>query len=215
MTTAEQIASEQTVFLVEDDLWVCAAVRDLLESAGLSVTQFGSAEEFLQSWRPEMPGCLVLDVRLPGLNGMELLKELTGSGTGIPIIIMTGHGDIPMVRKAMKAGAIEFLTKPFQDEELLQAIEQAFAADRVRREAEAALESILAHYDTLSDREKQVLELVTAGLMNKEVADKLHLSVVTVKLYRRQVMEKMHADSLAELVKIHEKIAFHRGVAQQ
>ena len=196
----------QTVYLVEDDASVCEALCDLLESAAIRVQCFGSAEEVLASLHADMPGCLVLDVRLPGLSGMELQAKLAEAGLLIPIIIMTAHGDIPMVRKALKAGAVEFLTKPFQDSELLEAIDQAFAVDRARRQAEGVIRSIATRYDSLSARERQVMEMVTDGMMNKEIADELNLSIVTVKLYRKQVMEKMQADSLADLVKIRQKL---------
>jgi FixJ family two-component response regulator len=196
----------QTVYLVEDDAPVCEALCDLLESAGIKVQCFRSAEEVLASLHADMPGCLVLDVRLPGLSGMELQAKLAEAGLLVPIIIMTAHGDIPMVRKALKAGAIEFLTKPFQDSELLEAIDQAFAVDRARRQAEGVLRSIASRYGSLSARERQVMEMVTDGMMNKEIADELSLSIVTVKLYRKQVMEKMQADSLADLVKIRQKL---------
>jgi FixJ family two-component response regulator len=206
MTDATLQPLVQTVYLVEDDASVCEALCDLLESAGVRVRRFGSAEEFLGSLPADMPGCLVLDVRLPGLSGMELQAKLAESGMPIPIIIMTAHGDVPMVRKALKAGAVEFLTKPFQDSELLEAIDQAFAADRASRQAESLIRSISARYASLSARERQVMEMVTDGMMNKEIADELHLSIVTVKLYRKQVMEKMQADSLADLVKIRQKL---------
>ncbi len=206
MTDAALQPLVQTVDLMEDDASVCEALCDLLESAGIGVQRFGSAEEFLGSLTADMPGCLVLDVRLPGLSGMELQTRLAEAGIPIPIIIMTAHGDVPMVRKALKAGAVEFLTKPFQDSELLEAIDQAFAADRARRQAESLIRSISARYDSLTARERQVMEMVTDGMMNKEIADELHLSLVTVKLYRKQVMEKMQADSLADLVKIRQKL---------
>jgi FixJ family two-component response regulator len=206
MTDAALQPLVQTVYLVEDDASVCEALCDLLESAGIGVRRFGSAEEFLGSLPADMPGCLVLDVRLPGLSGMELQAKLAETGIPIPIIIMTAHGDIPMVRKALKAGAVEFLTKPFQDSELLEAIDQAFAADRASRQAENLIRSISARYGSLTARERQVMEMVTDGMMNKEIADELHLSIVTVKLYRKQVMEKMQADSLADLVKIRQKL---------
>ncbi len=196
----------QTVFIVDDDPAICESLCDLIESAGLPTRQFNSAEEFLGECTPEMAGCLVLDVRLPGMSGMELQNKLVKSGMGLPIIIMTAHGDIPMVRNAMKAGAIEFLTKPFQDEELLTAIEQAFAFDRKQRTVRSRERSILERVKSLSERERQVLELVTAGLLNKQIADRLTLSLVTVKMYRRQVMDKMQADSLADLVKMWEKV---------
>jgi FixJ family two-component response regulator len=197
--------SRQTVFLIEDDRPVREALIDLLDSAGIAARGFGSAEEFIVEWKPKMAGCLVLDVRLPGMSGMELQARLAESEIAIPIILMTAHGDIPMVRKALKAGASEFLTKPFQDDELIEAVEQAFAQDRVRRKQYNVAESIRARIRTLSDREKEVIELVTAGLTNPEIANKLRLSVVTVKFYRGTAMQKMRADSLADLVKMWEK----------
>lgn len=195
----------QTVFIVEDDLAVGEALCDLFDSAGVAAHSFSSAEEFIAEWNPAMEGCLVLDVRLPGMSGMELQARLVASGVEIPIILMTAHGDIPMVRKALKAGAVEFLTKPFQDEELLGAVEQAFALDRARRQTSKIVGSIRARIQSLSERERQVIELVTMGLTNKEIAEKLYLSVVTVKLYRRLAMEKMRAKTLADLVKLWEK----------
>lgn len=201
---------QQTVFLIDDDVSVCESLCNLIESAGLQVRSFGSSEEFQDAWTPSMPGCLVLDVRLPGMSGMELLSCLVESEARIPVIIMTAHGDIPMVRKALKTGAVEFLTKPFQDEELLHAIQQGFEIDRARRQEDSLVKTTLACFESLSERERQVFELVTDGLMNKEIADKLNLSLVTIKLYRRQVMDKMHADSLADLVKMREKILSRR-----
>ncbi len=196
----------QTVFIVEDDASICEALGGLIESAGLATRHFSSAEEFLDKRPVDLSGCVLLDVRLPGMSGMELQGKLAGSGLSIPIIIMTGHGDIPMVRNALKAGAVEFLTKPFQDDELLNAIEHAFALDRAQRRNNEALRSVLARFQALSARECQVMELVTAGMPNKNIAEKLHLSIVTVKLYRRQVMDKMRAESLADLVKMRERI---------
>lgn len=196
----------QRVFIVDDDPAICESLCNLIESAGLETVQFASAEEFLQACTPEMAGCLVLDVRLPGMSGMELQSRLNKSGIAIPIIIMTAHGDIPMVRNAMKAGAVEFLTKPFQGEELLVAIEQAFARDRTHRAAKAEENSIVERWRTLSDRERQVLEMVTAGKLNKQIADELDLSLITVKLYRRQVMDKMQAETFADLVKMRERM---------
>jgi FixJ family two-component response regulator len=197
---------QQTVFIVDDDPAICESLCDLIESAGLVTRQFASAEEFLAVCSPELAGCLVLDVRLPGMSGMELQNKLVKSARSIPIIIMTAHGDIPMVRNAMKAGAVEFLTKPFQDEELLSAIEQAFALDRVQRSAKSLERSIVERWKTLSERERQVLEMVTAGLLNKQIADRLNLSLITVKLYRRQVMDKMQAETFADLVKMWERL---------
>ena len=196
---------QQTVFIVDDDPAICESLSDLMESAGLAARKFPSAEQFLEACTPELAGCLVLDVRLPGMTGMELQQKLVKSGLGIPIIIMTAHGDIPMVRNAMKAGAVEFLTKPFQDEELLSAIEQAFALDRAQRSARSLERTIVDRWKTLSERERQVLEMVTAGMLNKQIADRLNLSLVTVKLYRRQVMDKMQAESFADLVKMWER----------
>ena len=199
-------AYKQTAFIVDDDPSVCEALCDLIDSAGLCTQHFSSAEAFLEAWAPDMAGCLVLDVRLPGISGIELQGILAETGFSIPIIIMTAHGDVPMVRKTMKAGAVEFLTKPFQDDDLLQAIEQAFARDRALRTTKTLENSILARLGTLSPRERQVMDLVTAGMTNKEIADILDLRIVTVKLYRGQVMEKMQAKSLADLVKMSERI---------
>jgi len=199
--------SSQTVFIVDDDAAICAGLSDLLESAGLNTNHFPSAEDFLEHWKPGTPGCLVLDVRLPGMSGMELHAKLAESSASLPVIVMTAHGDMPMVRKALKAGAQEFLIKPFQDEELLQAVQQAFARDREQRRAHSLMNSIQARVETLSDREREVMELVVAGLTNKEIAERLYLSVVTIKLHRGQVMRKMHAESLADLVRMSEKVS--------
>jgi len=196
---------KQTVFIVEDDLAVGEALCDLFESAGLASRCFTSAEEFTFAWNPSMAGCLVLDVRLPGMSGMELQGSFVEAGIEIPVILMTAHGDIPMVRKALKAGAVEFLTKPFQDEELLHAVEQAFTLDREKRKKRITTESVRARIESLSERERQVIELVTTGITNREIAEKLYLSVPTVKLYRRLAMDKLQADSVAELVKMWEK----------
>jgi FixJ family two-component response regulator len=196
---------DSTVFIVDDDAAIRESLSDLMDSAGVRTQVFSSAEEFLDGWNAKMTGCLLLDVRLPGMSGMEMQSVLSQSGFAIPIIIMTAHGDMPMVRKAMKAGAVEFLIKPFKDEELLQAVEQAFEVDRAHRRADDLVHSIRARTETLNERERQVMALVTAGLTNKEVADKLHLSVVTIKLYRGQMMRKMQAETLADLVKMWEK----------
>jgi len=197
--------SSQTVFIVDDDAAICAGLSDLLESAGLKIEHYSSAEKFLESWETSAPGCLVLDVRLPGISGMELHAKLVHSRASLPVIVMTAHGDMPMVRKALKAGAVEFLIKPFRDEELLQAVEQAFALDREQRHASNLMNSIQARAETLTDREREVMELVVAGLTNKEIAERLYLSVVTIKLHRGQVMRKMRAESLADLVRMSEK----------
>lgn len=202
MKPHEQHDLEQTVFIVEDDPAIGEALCDLFDSTGINARHFASAEQFTEFWKPAMPGCLVLDVRLPGMSGMELHAHLVEAGVEVPVIIMTAHGDIPMVRKALKAGAIEFLTKPFHDDELLKAVDQAFALDRERREKEKTSQSIRARIQSLTHREKQVIELVTTGLTNPEIADKLFLSVPTIKLYRRLAMEKMGAESVADLVRM-------------
>lgn len=197
----------ETVFIVDDDAAICGGLCDLIESAGLKAQSYSSAEEFFKRWNAGMAGCLVLDVRLPGISGMELQAKLMEAGVSLPVIMMTGHGDIPMVRKALKAGAVEFLIKPFPDEELLQAVQQAFALDRSQRQADQLVKSIQARAATLSQRERQVMNLVAAGLTNKEISEKLHLSVVTIKLHRGQVMRKMQAESLADLVRMSERIS--------
>jgi len=195
-----------TVYLVDDDPAIRASISDLMDSVGVSTLTFASAEDFLGARNANMSGCLLLDVRLPGMSGIEMQTKLTESGFNLPIIIMTAHGDMPMVRKALKAGAFEFLIKPFKDEELLEAVEQAFAFDSVHRQAGTIADSIQARARTLNERERQVMALVTSGLTNKEIADKVHLSVVTIKLYRGQMMRKMQAETLADLVKMWEKL---------
>ena len=197
--------ARQTVLIVEDDLATGEALCNLLDSAGVPALRFASAEEFIEAWDPSTAGCLVLDVRLPGMSGIELQAQLVESGIKIPIIVVTAHGDVPMARKALKTGAVEFLTKPFQDEEFFLAVAQAFELDREMRKASRISESIRTRIDSLSNRETQVVKLVTSGLTNREIADKLCLSVVTVKLYRRLAMKKMGVDTLVDLVKMWEK----------
>ncbi len=194
--------TRQTVLIVEDDLATGEALCDLLDSAGVSAQRFASAEEFIEAWNPATAGCLILDARLPGMSGIELQARLVESGINVPIIVMTAHGDVPMARKALKTGAVDFLIKPFHDGEFLQAIERALAFDREIRKASRISESIRARIDSLSNRERQVVELVTSGLTNSEIADRLCLSVVTVKLYRRLAMKKMGVETLADLVKL-------------
>jgi FixJ family two-component response regulator len=196
----------ETVFIVDDDPSLRDGLCDLLDSAGLNAICCSSAEDFLERATADMAGCLLLDVRLPGMSGMEMQNRMAEFGIGLPIIIMTAHGDIPMVRKALKAGAVEFLTKPFSSQELLESVQQAFARDRSNRHSESQISSIHARFETLTERERQTLKLVTTGLTNKEIGDKLHLSIVTIKLHRGQVMRKMQADSLADLVKMWERI---------
>jgi FixJ family two-component response regulator len=196
----------ETAFIVDDDESIREGLSNLLESVGISAKCYSTAEGFSAHWSDAMAGCLILDARLPGISGVEFQERLRKSGIKIPIIFMTAHGDIPMVRKVMKAGAVEFLTKPFQKEDLLNAVEQAFTLDRTRRKEEAIVVSIRARIDSLTGREHEVMAMVTAGLLNKQIAGELSLSEITVKLHRRQVMEKMRAGSLAELVKMCERV---------
>jgi FixJ family two-component response regulator len=207
MTENSSIAEpeiKQTVFVVEDDPAIGEALCDLFDSAGILARRFASAEEFTEFWSPAMTGCLLLDVRLPGMSGMELQARLVEAGVAIPTIIMTAHGDIPMVRKAFKAGAFEFLTKPFRDKEILRAVEDAFRMNLERHNKGRTSEFVNVRIQSLSERERQIVELVTTGITNREIAEKLYLSIATVKLYRRLAMEKMGADSIAELVKMWE-----------
>jgi FixJ family two-component response regulator len=202
----EVTQQNETVFIVDDDASIGEGLKNLLESVGISAEHFGSAEVFREQWDRSRGGCLLLDARLPGMSGMDLQEELNAAGVGIPVIFMTAHGDVPMVRKVLKAGAVEFLTKPFQLDELLHAVRQAFVTDRERRTSEAVESSIQARVNLLSEREREVLAMVTAGLLNKQIAAQLNLSEITIKLHRRHVMDKMRAESLADLVKMCERI---------
>jgi FixJ family two-component response regulator len=190
------------VFVIDDDESIREALKSLIRSVGLSVETFASAHEFLQSSRPDVPSCLILDVRMPGLSGLDLQRDLAEANIHIPIIFITGHGDIPMSVRAMKAGAVEFLTKPFRDQDLLDAIQQALERDRRARSQQADTAELRNRYNSLTPRETEVFALVVKGLLNKQIALQLGTSEITVKLHRRQVMEKMHADSLADLVRM-------------
>jgi len=190
------------VFVVDDDAPLRESLTNLLRSVGFRVTAFASAQEFLRSPRPDVPSCLVLDVRLPGLSGLELQQRLAEADRAMPIIFITGHGDIPMSVQAMKAGAVEFLTKPFRDQALLDAVQQALARDRTAREQRAQHEGLHRRYRALTPRERDVLALVVTGLLNKQIAAELGISEAGVKLHRQHVMTKMEAGSLAELVRM-------------
>ncbi len=194
------------VFVVDDDPSVGRAIKRLVESVGLQVVHFGSAQEFMRSERPDAPSCLVLDVRLPGISGLDFQHELAVTNTQIPIIFVTAHGDIQMSVRAMKAGAIEFLTKPFRDQDLLDAVQVALERDRARRQKEAGIAALRDRYESLSSREREVVAMVVSGFLNKQIAAEIGTTENTVKAHRSRAMEKMHADSLADLVKMIERL---------
>ncbi len=197
---------QPTIVVIDDDASMRRALENLLKSVGFGVELFASPQEFLQSERPDRPGCIVLDVRFPGRSGLDMQRDLANCDTQLPIIFITGYGDVPMSVRAMKAGAVEFLTKPFRDQDLLDAVGTALEADRTRRAGEMRLAELRARSDTLTARERQVMSLVVAGRLNKQIAGELGVSEMTVKMHRRQVMRKMQATGVAQLVRLADQL---------
>jgi FixJ family two-component response regulator len=210
VTTKETPELQPFVFVVDDDPSLRKALGSLFRSVGLQVEVFGSAPEFLQSTLPDVPSCLVLDIRLPGPSGLDFQTELAKANIHIPIIFVTGHGDIPMTVRAMKAGAIDFLSKPFRDQDMLDAVATAIERDRKRRKDEKIISDLRAHFDSLTPREQEVMSLVAAGLMNKQIAAEVDLAEITVKIHRGHIMKKMGARSLADLVRMAEMLGVRR-----
>jgi len=203
-------ARQSIVFVIDDDASMRRALSNLFQSVGLQVEVFGSAAEMLQSKLPDVASCLVLDIRLPGLSGLDFQTELAKVNIHIPIIFMTGHGDIPMTVRAMKGGAVDFLTKPFRHQDMLDAVAKAIERDRTRREAEKIVSNVQALFDTLTPREREILALVASGLMSKQIAAELGLAEITVKIHRGHIMKKMGARSLADLIRMAETLGIRR-----
>ena len=201
-----EIGGIPTVFIVDDDRGMRAAIQDLVESVGLRAESFASGEEFIRRQRAANPSCLVLDVRLPQLSGLDFQRHLAESGVQIPIIFITAHGDIPMSVKALKSGAVEFLTKPFRDQDLLDAVQQAIERDKVTRQEQTQVEDLKTRHQALTAREREVMALVVTGMLNKQIAFELGASEATVKIHRGQVMRKMQAQSVVELVRMADKL---------
>src|ERR1700686_927101 len=210
MSKQEMSKPESIVYVVDDDESGREAIQSLIRSVGLHVEAFASAQDFLRSKRPDVPGCLVLDIRLPGFSGLQLQRKLADADIRIPIVFMTGHGDIPMTVKAMKAGAVDFLTKPFRDQDILDAVIKAIERDQKRRDSEKGVSELRIRFDSLTSREREVMKQVAAGLMNKQIAADLGIAEITVKVHRAHMMRKMKARSLIDLIEMADLLGIHR-----